>query len=98
MEGFYGGSPVEVVFWAENTHSVDHCYAVELTVPEGWTLFSPEAQGICIQKNSTEPVYAYVTRPLGENTLGEVGEVGLTLTEVDDGAITASSTARGRSG
>jgi hypothetical protein len=94
MEGFYGGSPVEVVFWAENTHSVDHCYGVELTVPEGWTLYSPEALGICIPKNTTVPVYAYVNRPLDESTLGEVGEVGLTLTEVDDGAITASSTAR----
>lgn len=94
QEGYYGGGAVEVVFWAENRHSVDHCYGVEISVPEGWTYYSPEALGVCIAANTTAPIYAYVSRAMSAETLGEVGEVTLTLTERDDGAITGSE--RGR--
>jgi hypothetical protein len=90
QEGYYGGAEVEVVFWAENLDSVDHCYGIDFTAPEGWTLYSPNGFGICIEANTTLPIYAYVNRPMSNQTLGEVGEIRLTLTEVDDGAITAS--------
>jgi hypothetical protein len=94
QEGYYGTATVEVVFWAENLHSVDHCYAVNISVPEGWSYFSPENLGACIPKNTTVPIYAYVNRPMSDETLGEVGDIVLTLTEIDDGAITASERAQ----
>jgi len=92
QEAYYGAS-AEVVFWVENQHAVEHCYGVEFTLPEGWQLFSPEANGVCIPANTTSPVYAYVSRPLGSGTLGEDGEVHLTLTEMHAGEITASGRA-----
>ncbi len=94
QEGYYGTAAVEVVFWAENLHSVEHCYAVNFSVPDGWTYFSPENLGVCIPANTTVPVYAYVSRPMSDETLGEVGDIVLTLTEIDDGAITASESAQ----
>ena len=92
QEGYYGNT-VEVVFWAENRDSVAHCYGVELTAPDGWTLYSPQGGSICIAANTTEAIYAYVGRPMDGSTLGEAGQIAMTLTEVDDGAITASSAA-----
>ena len=93
QEGYYGGS-VEVTFWAENSHSVDHCYTVDFSLPPGWELyFSPNLPNVCIAANTTAPIVVNVGRPLGPDTLGEISQVGLTLTEQDDGAITAGATA-----
>jgi hypothetical protein len=92
-EGFYNDT-VPLTFWIENLRSVQHCYAIEFTVPDGWTLFSPEAPSICIPPQTTTPVYAYVGKPLGSGALGEVGEISLTMTEMYEGVITASSSAR----
>jgi hypothetical protein len=92
-EGYYGDT-IGLTFWAENLRPVRHCYAIEFTTPEGWTLFSPEAPSICIPAQTTTPVFAYVSRQPGPGTLGEIGEIGLTMTEVEEGAITSSAHAR----
>ncbi|MBP6015534.1 MAG: hypothetical protein KA586_02355 [Candidatus Promineofilum sp.] len=90
----YSDSSVEVIYYAENGDNVDHCYGVEFTVPPGWAmLFSPQAYGVCIPAQTTVPVVANVGLINGSNTPGETGQVGLTLIEQDEGAITASMTA-----
>ncbi|MFO7661267.1 MAG: hypothetical protein R6X18_01610 [Chloroflexota bacterium] len=92
-EGYYGDN-ITVTFWAENLRPVRHCYAIEFTKPDDWTLSSPEAPSICIPANTTTPIFASVSKPLSSGALGEIGEIGLTMTEIDEGAITASATAR----
>ena len=90
----YVDSSVEVIFYAENADTVNHCYGVEFAVPPGWAmLFSPQANGICIPANTTAPIVANVGLVDGNNSPGETGRVGLTLIEQEEGAITASSTA-----
>ena len=89
-EGYYGET-VGVTFWVENLRPVTHCYAIEFTKPDDWTLFSPEAPSICIPAQTTTPVFAYVSKPPGSDALGEVGQVSLTMTEIEKGVITASA-------
>ena len=91
-EGYYG-TPVELTFWVENLSSGQRCYAIDFTTPPGWDLFSPEAPSICIPGQTTTPVFAYVSKALGPDLRGESGEIGLTMTELEEGAITASESA-----
>ncbi len=94
VEGFYA-SDTYVGFTATNQDSVQHCYTVAFTVPAGWQANSPyTGPGLCIAAGATAAPYAYVGRNLSSETLGEVGDVTLTLSEVDEGAITASSVAQ----
>jgi len=93
VEGYYDGS-VEVIFYAENSDSVNHCYTVDFSLPPGWELyFSPNLPSVCIAANTTAPIDVNVGRPLGPDALGEISQLGLTLTEQDEGAITAATTA-----
>ena len=94
VEGFYA-SDTYVGFTATNQDSVQHCYTVAFNVPAGWQVNSPyTGPGLCIAAGATAAPYAYVGRNLSSETLGEVGDVTLTLSEVDEGAITASSVAQ----
>ncbi|MBX7251487.1 MAG: hypothetical protein K1X50_05835 [Candidatus Promineofilum sp.] len=94
VEGFYA-SDTYVGFTATNQDSVQHCYAVQFNAPAGWRVNSPyTASGLCMAAGATAAPYAYVGRNLTNETLGEVGDVTLTLMEVNEGAITASSVAQ----
>ncbi|HRQ13209.1 MAG TPA: hypothetical protein PK205_07880 [Promineifilum sp.] len=94
VEGFYAAGAY-VGYVATNQDSVEHCYGVEFTVPAGWWVNSPYINsGICISAGQSGYPYTYAGRDLSDETLGEVGEVTMTLTEVDEGAITGSAAAR----
>jgi hypothetical protein len=93
QEAFYGDS-VAVVFPITNQDSVRHCYALDFTFPEGWTFSTPFINGHCVEAGQTSAPYAYVGRNAPSDTPGEVGEVSVTVTEQDEGAMTGSATAR----
>ncbi len=94
VEGFYA-SGAYVGFTATNQDTVEHCYAVEFAVPDGWWINSPYINsGICIGAGQTGYPYAYAGRDLSDQTLGEMGDVTMTLTEMWDGSITNSAAAR----
>ncbi|MCZ2115618.1 MAG: hypothetical protein LC131_17575 [Anaerolineae bacterium] len=94
VEGFYG-SGAYVGFYATNQDSVAHCYAVDFTPPDGWWINSPYIHsGVCIAAGATSYLYTYAGRDLSDQTPGETGEVILTLTEVQEGAITATAAAQ----
>ena len=95
QEAFYGDS-VAVVFPITNQHSVRHCYVLDFTVPPGWTFSTPFIYGHCVEAGQTSAPYAYVGRELTSDTRGETGDVTMTATEVDEGAITGSASARVR--
>lgn len=90
QQAFYGDS-VPVVFNVTNQHSVDHCYALDFTVPTGWDFFTPTGGSICVNAGQTAAAYAYVGRNLTSETRGETGTITMTATEVDEGAITGSA-------
>ena len=91
QEGFYGES-LPVYFYATNQDRVEHCYRVDFTVPSGWTFTSPFALfGLCIPPGGTSGPYAYVSRQPTATTRGEIGEVSLTLTEIQEGSIAGSA-------
>lgn len=96
VEGYFdgpGGAGVPVVFYAKNMDTVQHCYTVEFTVPTGWWYSSPSVPSICIPAGATVGPYAWVGRTVPAGQSGAAGDVTITLTEVDEGAITASATA-----
>ena len=94
VEGFYAVGAY-VGYTATNQDNVEHCYIVDFKAPDGWWVNSPYINSdICIGAGQPDYPYAYAGRDLSDETLGEVGEVIMTLTEVDEGAITASAAAR----
>ena len=92
QEGIYDNN-IPVVFYVTNQGSVQHCYAAEFSVPDGWEYTTPYST-FCIEAGSTLGPYLFVSRSQTEKTLGEVGEVGMTLTEVQEGSITGSAVAQ----
>lgn len=94
VEGYFGGASVPIVFYAENQDSVRHCYAVDFQVPAGWQMSTPFTNGHCIEAGATSGPYAYVTRSAPAGISGVVGEVTMTLTEVEEGSIAAAASAR----
>nr|HMT19666.1 hypothetical protein [Promineifilum sp.] len=94
VEGFYAVGAY-VGYTAMNQDNVEHCYVVDFKAPDGWWINSPYTNsGICIGAGQTGYPYTYAGRDLSDEALGEMGEVIMTLTEVDEGAITASAAAR----
>ena len=90
QEGYYG-DPVPVHFYVTNQDRVVHCYRVDFTVPAGWTFSSPFLYNYCVPPQTTSGPYLYVSRPPSSSTQGEIGEVTLTLTEVQEGSIAGSA-------
>lgn len=91
VEGFYAGGAY-VGFTATNQDTVEHCYAVDFTPPDGWWVNSPYINsGICIAAGATTSLYTYAGRNLSDEALGETGEVTMTLIEVWEGSMTASA-------
>ncbi len=93
-EGFYA-SGAYVGYYATNQDSVEHCYAVDFKAPDGWWVNSPYINsGICIAAGATSYLYTYAGRDLSDQALGETGEVIMTLTEVQEGTMTAAAAAQ----
>ena len=90
QEGFYG-EQVPVYFYVTNQDRVEHCYRVDFTVPAGWTFTSPFLYNYCVPPQTTSGPYLYVSRQPSATTQGEIGEVTLTLTEVQEGSIAGSA-------
>jgi hypothetical protein len=92
QEGFYSDS-IPAWFYVTNQHSARHCYAAEFTVPAGWWYTTPNPT-FCIDAGATAGTYVWVGRDLSNEAKGEVGEVIMTLTEIEEGAIAGSAGAQ----
>lgn len=95
VEDFYNNG-FYVHFDAVNQDSVEHCYRVEFTVPDGWYYddwpWGSEAQ--CIPAGESISPYVLVGRDSTPDSLGEVGEVSLSLTEDYEGSIAGVASTR----
>lgn len=94
VEGYFGGASVPVVFYVENQDSVEHCYAANFKVPEGWTYNSPYEPSFCVPAKATVGPYAFVNRTAPSGVSGLAGDVTLTLTEIQEGSIAGAASAR----
>ena len=88
----YGGDTVFVPFYVTNQDSVRHCYSATLTAPQGWT--SAVNSSFCLEGGASQQLYSTVERALPAGMSGETGDVALTVTETQEGAITGSAAAR----
>lgn len=84
VEGFLG-SLVEIPFLVTNLDAVLRCYFAEVNAPAEWGV--DPVNSFCVNPGATERVSVTLTRVLGEQPGGEIGEVSITFTEINQGVI-----------
>ena len=97
VDSFNDGGPTFVDFQVTNSDSHDHCYWVTYNAPEGWWLYFPITQVVCVNAGQSQGVTlsAYMTAGTSNDLpSGTTGILTVSFTELEKGEISDSASVR----